>query len=50
MEALAAGPLSMLDRTTVRDVFNGLLRHYFGDRFADAPRRAPRWPWSSSPP
>ncbi|MEU9919342.1 oxygenase MpaB family protein [Streptomyces sp. NPDC051001] len=36
VEALAAGPLSMLDRATVRDCYNGLLRHYFGDRFADS--------------
>jgi hypothetical protein len=34
-EALSAGPLSMLDRATLRDLFNGLLRFYFGDRFAD---------------
>ncbi|MGW3120107.1 oxygenase MpaB family protein [Streptomyces sp. NPDC001107] len=35
-EALTAGPLSMLDRATLRDLFNGLLRFYHGDRFADA--------------
>lgn len=32
---MSAGPLSMLDRATVRDLFNGLLRHVHGDRFAD---------------
>ncbi|GAB2764530.1 oxygenase MpaB family protein [Streptomyces bullii] len=36
--ALTAGPLSMLDRATLRDLFNGLLRFYYGDRFADALR------------
>ena len=40
-EALAAGPLSMLDRATLRDLFNGLLRFYYGDRFADAMRLPP---------
>jgi hypothetical protein len=34
-EALSAGPLSMMDRATLRDLFNGLLRFYFSDRFAD---------------
>ncbi|GAB2981062.1 oxygenase MpaB family protein [Streptomyces pseudoechinosporeus] len=35
VEALTAGPLSMLDPATLRDLFNGLLRLYYGDRFAD---------------
>jgi len=34
-KTMSAGPLSMLDRATVRDLFNGVLRHVHGDRFAD---------------
>jgi hypothetical protein len=36
VEQLSAGPLSMVDGATLRDLVNGLLRYYFGDQFADA--------------
>jgi hypothetical protein len=36
VEQLAAGPLSMMDRATLRDLFHGLCRYFLGDRFADS--------------
>ncbi|WP_197040283.1 oxygenase MpaB family protein [Mycobacterium sp. URHB0044] len=36
VEQLAAGPLSMMDRATLRDLFHGMCRDFLGDRFADS--------------
>jgi hypothetical protein len=41
VEQLSAGPLSMVDNATLRDLFNGLLRYFLGDRFADSLRLPP---------